>query len=184
MGFISLTPQIAMARMRSGFGTVKTELNLDPLANRAAKENLEAGDDGVQIQDLRPENLFPAEGEQLVREGRRAAASEDRLLEIETARIPGIELIQSELVESDDRGEQVIEVMRDARGQVADRVHLLSLPDVLLENHPFRDVLDDLHEMRPVAVRVAIRAQRDTRPDVLAIAASPISARPGRTGHR
>ena len=46
-------------------------------------------------------------------------------------RIVGRELLEQQVGVAEDRGEQVVEVVRDAAGEPADRFHLLRLPELL-----------------------------------------------------
>ena len=57
-----------------------------------------------------------------------------------TVGIGGIEPVERHLAESDDGGQQVVEVVRDAAGQLSDSFHLLRLPELLLEPLQFGDV--------------------------------------------
>ena len=79
-------------------------------------------------------------------------------------------VVEHQAAVAEDRGQQVVEVVRDAAGELADRLHLLRLPQLLLELAPLGDVArvdddgadrrivqtvdaDALHDP-PVAVRV------------------------------
>ena len=52
--------------------------------------------------------------------------------------------------ESDDHAELVVEVVRHAAGQAADRFHLLGLAELFLEPPALRDVAHDRDGVRPV----------------------------------
>ena len=54
-------------------------------------------------------------------------------IEIVTDRFVGADLVEDHLGVSDDRGQQVVEVVRDAAGQTADALELLRLPEPGLE---------------------------------------------------
>ncbi len=47
---------------------------------------------------------------------------------------------QGDLAVTDDDGEQVVEVVGHAAGQLADDLHLLSLAELLLQPVPFRQI--------------------------------------------
>jgi hypothetical protein len=53
-----------------------------------------------------------------------------------------------------DRGEEVVEVVGHAAGELPDRFHLLRLPQLLLERYPFGDVARVRDEERGVSRRV------------------------------
>ena len=64
---------------------------------------------------------------------------------------------------TDDRGDGVVEIMRDAAGQLADGVHLLDLPELLFELLSVRDVAED----DDATVDLLLRALADRRDAVL-----------------
>ena len=51
---------------------------------------------------------------------------------------------------AEDGGQQVVEVVRDATGKVANRFHLLRLPQLLLEAMALGRLLDDHLEHGPI----------------------------------
>ena len=67
-----------------------------------------------------------------------------------------------------DDGEQVVEVVRDARGELADGLHLLRLPELVLEMQPLGDVLR--HEQNVRLARDRERLERDERAAQFAVA--------------
>ena len=62
-------------------------------------------------------------------------------------------LLEQELRQAGDRGERVVELVGDARHQVADRRELLALDELRLEGVLFGDVLDE-HHQAAVGLRV------------------------------
>ena len=84
-------------------------------------------DDGVQVEHTGLQHLAAAEREQLARERRRAGSGLLDLLGM-TAQARVALAVDQELAVAGDRGEEVVEVVRDAAGEPADRLHLLRLP--------------------------------------------------------
>ena len=82
----------------------------------------------VQVEDLRLQHLLAAEGEQLRRQPARALAGLPDLLEIgRHAPTSLAHLLERELAVAEDDGEQVVEIVGDAAGELADRLHFLRL---------------------------------------------------------
>ena len=121
---------------------------LDLFAEDAAEHSGEVGDEPVQVQHTRPHDLAAAEGEELPREvggalrglldlferlGEVGAQSGHRELEA------GVAL---------DDGEQVVEVVRDAGGELPDGFHFLRLPELRLELEAVGNVLRHDEQMR------------------------------------
>ena len=116
--------------------------HLDRLAERPAHDLRHAGDQAVHLQRLRLERLAPAEGEQAVGQLRRAVRALLRHADMAFERrrerfrpaVPGIarEPPLHHVEIADDDGEQVVEVVGDAAGELADRLHLLRLPELRL----------------------------------------------------
>ena len=80
---------------------------------------------------LRIERLSPREGEQALGQLRGALGAGQRIVERAFgARFDDAALGDAEI--ADDDGEQIVEVVRDAAGQLADGFHLLRLPQRLL----------------------------------------------------
>ena len=83
--------------------------------------------------------------------------------------------LSGELAVAADRGQQVVEVVRHAAGELADGLHLLRLPQLALEADPLllglsarRDVLE--HGDRKLRPRESVAHERDrvVAPDDLA----------------
>ncbi len=58
------------------------------------------------------------------------------------------QLLQEVEIADDDR-QQIVEVMGDAAGQLADGLELLRLAQLFLELHPLSDVAADRHDRGP-----------------------------------
>jgi hypothetical protein len=143
---------------------------LDVFSDQSLQDRGDAGDHAVEIEDRRLDDLLPAEGEQLARDGRRA---ERRALDfvnpVTDARIEGRQL-QQQLAASADRGQQVVEVVRHAAGEAADRLHLLAAAQLLFNFRlaqrlfgtlAFGDVVRDAEDADRLAITIAAHTLGD-----------------------
>ena len=94
---------------------------------------------------LRPQRLPPREGQKLADQ---AGGPVGVLLDVHDVlegRVARPVVGEQEVGEADDRGQHVVEVVRDAAGELADRLHLLALRELLLERALLGDVegIDD-----------------------------------------
>ena len=130
-------------------------LDRDVLADRAADQVGHAGDQPVDVGGLRIQRLAPREREQLLgqRDGALCAARHliDRAPQFA---VVGRSVAPDRFEIADDDGEQVVEVVRDAAGELADRLHLLRLPQLFLDQAALGEVASDLGEAhdRPVSL--------------------------------
>ena len=118
----------------------KHALELDLLAERPVQELRHVPDENVEVERLRLERLSPREGEQAAGQPRRALGALER---------HGDAAIDSRFVApappddvetADDEGEEIVEVVRDAPGELADRLHLLGLAKRVLDLRSFGDL--------------------------------------------
>ena len=72
-----------------------------------------------------------------------------------------------------DAGQDVVEVVGDAAGELADRLHLLGLAQLLLERAPLRHVLRDGLEAVDRASGAPHRAARESHQDFFPVPAPP-----------
>ena len=103
------------------------EIDLDLFAHEATQENLEVGQDIAELQDLRAQRLAAREGEQLSHQTRSAVGVLLDLHDVLEGRIGWPVIGEQQIRISDDGGEHVVEVMRDAARELADGLHLLGL---------------------------------------------------------
>ena len=99
----------------------------DVLADDARQHLEQAGHRLVHVHDARLEDLVPAEGQQLRRQRHRALARLADLRELGEHRMPRGQLHGGEVAVAEDRGQQVVEVVRDPSRQAAHRLELLRL---------------------------------------------------------
>ena len=105
---------------------------LDVGAEESTQQSLGASHEVVQVQHLRFENLLPTEREKLLRQFRRPFSRLHDLLDIGTERIFRLEVGADHLRVTQDHGEQVVEVVRDAAGEPPHGLHFLRLEELLL----------------------------------------------------
>ena len=86
------------------------------------------------------EHLLPAEGQQLPGQSHGLVHAPLHLLQILPGLALGLEFLEDELQVVQHGVQQVVEVVGDAAGQQADRLHLLRLDQLLLELAPRGDV--------------------------------------------
>ena len=70
---------------------------------------------------------------------------------------------------ADDDGQEVVEVVGDTAGELAERVHALCLPERLRLLHLLCDVADELHEAKDIAARIADNRGDDLARESLAV---------------
>ena len=112
----------------------RDHLQRDPRTDGAPDQLLEAGDEAVRVGRSRRQRLAAREREQPVgqrrRPPRRTLRGADVAVDLAGAplRQPRLHHLQG----AGDAGQQVVEVVRDAAGELAHRLHLLRLPQLLL----------------------------------------------------
>ena len=122
---------------------LEVELEPDALGQDAAQDRLEPADRGVQIDDARLRELPAREQQQLARQ-RRGALGRVHDLVRRLGRAAGRERVLEHARVAADHGQQIVEVVRDAAREAADRVHLLRLAQLLLE----RELLGEVARLR------------------------------------
>ena len=127
---------------------------IDRLAEQAAQHRRQLADDVAEAQHADGENLLAAERQQLAREAGGALGRVADLLHVAEARIRLGQALRDEAGEAEDCRQQVVEIVGDASGQLADRLHLLRLAQLILERSPLRHVRDDAGAARRRAVGV------------------------------
>ena len=93
-----------------------------------------AGDDPVAVDRLRDQRLLTREGEQAVRQPRRALRPVERAVgEFQKIRLATLNPTLQEVQVADHDRQHVVEVMCDPAGELADRLQLLRLPQLSLD---------------------------------------------------
>ena len=108
-------------------------LELDVLADQAAQQMRQLGQDVGQVEHLGLQGLLAREGQQLAHQVGRAVGVLLDLHDVGEGLIARPVAQQQQIGKSDHRRQQVVEIVRDAAGQLADRLHLLRLDELQLE---------------------------------------------------
>lgn len=106
--------------------------DLERLTDRTAQQVFHADDELADVDDLRLEFLAPAERQQLARQ---LGAAPHRGLRTRNAPLECLvtgNALADEVQVARDHLQQVVEVVRDAAGKLANRLHLLRLAQLLL----------------------------------------------------
>ena len=113
--------------------SASTISHVDPLAERAAQQLRHAGDQPVDVERPAAPGLAAGEGEQPM--GQRAArvrALPRCDIAVDSPARPAPARRRTQIQAADDDRQQVVEVVRDAAGELADGLHLLGLAQRLL----------------------------------------------------
>ena len=108
-------------------------LERDLLADQPAQQHVEIAEDLADVEHLRAQSLLAREGKELAHQARRPVGvllDLDDVLERRVGRLVGVE---QKIARHHDGGEHIVEVMRDAAGELADELHLLLLGDLGLQ---------------------------------------------------
>ena len=119
----------------------RTNGQFDVFANQPRKQASHVRDRVIQIHHLRLQHLQAAESQKLACQAGSAIRRALNLLNFPGVFVRGRQRIAKKFGVSLDHHEKVVEIMGHAACQSAHRFHLLRLPELLLENVPFADVL-------------------------------------------
>ena len=112
------------------------QVELHLFADQPAQQHREIGQRVAEIEHLRPQGLAARERQQLAHQRRRAGRVLLDLHDVLERRIGRLVRVQQEVVRHHDGGQHIVEVVRDAAGELADHVHLLRLVDLVLQRAP------------------------------------------------
>ena len=119
---------------------------LHVLAQQPAQHFLELAHEGVQVYHARLQHLLAAEGEQLAGEPGGAIRRLVNLVRILAPRVLGSQILEQQVGVPRDRGEDVVEVVRDTPRQSPHGFHLLRLAQLLLQQDALGDVPPDAQD--------------------------------------
>ena len=143
-------------------------LDADVGTQRSAQQVGHAPNDVVEVDDGRFERLFPREREQAVGQFTAAFRRPESIVEVFPSLGIAAHALFQQLQIADDDGEQVVEIVRDAAGELAHGLHLLRLAELLLHLPTLGDVLlhrDEVGDLVPVLDR----RDRGKLPEQLAV---------------
>ena len=112
------------------------------LADQPREHAARVREQRVEVEDARLEHLLAGEREQLAGQVRRALAGPADLRDVLADRVVRRELGEGHVAVAEDRRQQVVEVVGDASGELADALHLLGLAELLFELPALGDVHD------------------------------------------
>src|SRR5258707_7154390 len=116
--------------------------HLDVLRHQSAQELVEIDDDGVEVEDFRPQNLFAAEGQQLANQSDSAIGSFFDVPDVAVQLRPVQRALQGHLDITLDNGQKIIEIVRDASGEPAHCLDLARLLQLVFEDLAVGDIDD------------------------------------------
>ena len=124
------------------------ELQLDILADQPAQQVRQLDQHVGDVEDARLQGLLAREGQQLAHEIGGAVGVLLDLHDVGEGRVARPEPHQQQIAEADHRRQQVVEIVRDAAGELSDRLHLLRLRELHLEVLLLGDVDEMQHQAR------------------------------------
>ena len=116
---------------------------LDVLADHPTQNLLDVSEDSAQVEDFRSQHLLAREGQKLSRQPRRALTRFANLFEIFVPGMPLSRLGEQNIAVTQNRRQDVVEVVCHAAGEPPDRFHLLGLDQLRLELLALGHVLND-----------------------------------------
>jgi hypothetical protein len=152
------------AKMRSGSGG-QLQRERDVVVHQALQHLVHAADGLVQIDHARLPHLLATEREQLLGQLARAPPGARDLLDIGAQRVLRPQAARDQRGVTQDHRQQVVEVVRDAAGELPDRIHLLRLAQLFFEAAAIVDVLQRAVDARDHALRVALGLTDRPHPD-------------------
>ena len=112
---------------------VEIDLDRDPLAERAVEQVGHAADQLAAVDALGQQRLGAGEGQQAAGQRGGAGRALHRIVEVQSdLAARAVEPAPGEVDAADDDRQHVVEIVGDAAGQLADRLHLLDLAELRL----------------------------------------------------
>ena len=102
-------------------------------SDQAVQHGFHAQEDGIDIQQARLKNLLPAEGQQLSGECGSPLGSFVDLFSVAACVAVSRQILEQKCGVAEDRGEQIVKVVRDTAGELPDRLHSLRLPQLFFK---------------------------------------------------
>ena len=127
----------------------------------------ELGERVLEVDDGRAQRLLAREGEQLADQRGGAVGVLADLHQVAVLDVGDVVAHQQEVAVAVDRGQEVVEVVGDAAGELADRLHLLALDELRLEGLELGGVGEDREQRRRAVEHGA--GEGDLQEDLLAV---------------
>ena len=125
--------------------------DLDVVAQQSPQHRPQVLDHAADVERPWLQHLAAAEGQQLLRQRGGALAGLEDVAGVDAQRVGLVQPRDDQLRVAVDHRQQVVEVVRDATGELADGLHLLRLDQLLLELLLGADVVGE-HEPGPAAL--------------------------------
>src|SRR4029078_11524056 len=113
---------------------------LDIVAQEPRDQSFELLDHFSEVEDLRQEHLVAAESKELARESSGSVRGTNDLQRVRAAWSVRVEAGHEKLAVTADRGQQIVEVVRDTAGEPSNRLELLRVQELLLQKALIGDV--------------------------------------------
>jgi len=145
----------------AGIGLEAADLRLeisahgDVLPDHTLQHLLHVAHSIVDVEDAQVKGLAAAEGEQLMRERRRKVRGLADFREMLVHPMLVLDLPDHQVAVAEDRGQDVVEIVRDPTGEPAHRIHLLRLQQFLLEALALGDIARNRD--RPLMIPASLR---------------------------
>ena len=137
------------------------------VGQQAVQQVRELGERVLEVDDGRAQRLLAREGEQLAHQRGGAVGVLADLHQVAVLDVGDVVAHQQEVAVAVDRGQQVVEVVGDAAGELADRLHLLALDELRLEGLELGGVGEDGEQRRRAVEHGA--GEGDLQEDLLAV---------------
>ena len=144
--------------------------DLDPRPDRASQQLLDIANQGADRQRPRLQGLAPREGEQPLDQRLRACGglhgAIDQLRRACVMRVA----VRQQVERAQDRGQQIVEIVGDAAGQLAERLHLLRLAQRVFRGaQRFAAITLHRHIMRDAIGVIALKHAAPAQPAISAV---------------
>ncbi len=151
-------------------------------AQQLSEHGIEWGQDRIETDHPWLEHRAATEDQQLARESGGAPPNfeyfQKIIFQIGVDRLVLADLLECQFGVADQRGEEVVEVVRNSSGQPAKSVHLLRLPELFFEPLSFGDVAGHTQYGRSTFAPVCRRIERHhVRNDPALVAVEPDDAK-------
>ncbi len=161
------------------FEAMKMAFDGNIFPEEAEERTLEIGDERVHLQHARIKRLSAAEGEKLPGQGGGAARGATDFGEMSSDVTLARELVEKEIAIAKNGGEEVVEVVRHAGGELAEGFHFLGAAKLIVQLPARRDVHQGANEPHRLPGFIAENAGPLQEKDVGSIgAAEPVFAAP------
>ncbi len=146
--------------------------HFDVLVNEPPQHFVQVFHHVIEVQHDGLHRLFAAEDQQLPGQPGGALGRRPNRLKMTLEHRVRAEFLHRQIAVTHDDRQDVVKVMRHAAGELADHFHFLRFDKLRLQKSVLRDILHHPYGEITVARRLARRADRQTRPNHLAVLAN------------